>query len=65
LRLNTERPVTITHGSNVLVGVDPEKIKAAAQEALSQTRTQDKKVPPLWDGRAAGRICDELLAFDL
>lgn len=60
LRENTERPVTITMGTNVLVGVDPEKIRAEASKALSDGSKPESKVPPLWDGKAAGRICDVL-----
>ncbi len=64
LRENTERPITITQGSNILVGTNPEKIKSAAFEALSnETENADKKIPPLWDGKAAERICDALVNF--
>ena len=59
LRQNTERPITISHGSNVLVGTNPERIKQTATEILeSKSDSSDKKIPPLWDGRAAERICD-------
>jgi UDP-N-acetylglucosamine 2-epimerase (non-hydrolysing) len=62
LRNNTERPVTIEMGTNVLVGTDPEQIKAAAFDVLTTDRaTTGAKIPPLWDGKTAGRICDELL----
>ena len=61
LRENTERPITISHGTNILVGTNPLKIKRAAFEILNQTSTPDKKIPPLWDGHAAERICDSLL----
>lgn len=61
LRHNTERPVTIEMGTNVLVGTDQEKIELAAAGALDKDRSSDTKIPPLWDGKAAGRICDELL----
>jgi UDP-N-acetylglucosamine 2-epimerase (non-hydrolysing) len=62
LRKNTERPITISHGTNQLVGTNAERIKQAAFEILSQeTTAKDKKIPPLWDGRAAERICDVLL----
>ncbi len=61
LRLNTERPVTIEMGTNVLVGTDPEKIKRAAFAVLDGTSKPDAKIPPLWDGKTAGRICHELL----
>jgi len=60
LRHNTERPITIEMGTNVLVGTDAEKIKRAAFDAVSQTRKTDTKIPPLWDGHAAVRICDVL-----
>ncbi|MBV9216483.1 MAG: UDP-N-acetylglucosamine 2-epimerase (non-hydrolyzing) [Acidobacteria bacterium] len=59
LRHNTERPVTIEMGTNVLVGTDPEKIKTAAWDALNSS-IKNASIPPLWDGRAAGRVCDEL-----
>ncbi len=59
LRHNTERPITIEMGTNVLVGNDPANIKRAASEALAQAKT-DTKIPPLWDGHAAERVCDEL-----
>jgi UDP-N-acetylglucosamine 2-epimerase (non-hydrolysing) len=62
LRENTERPVTIELGTNILVGTDPEKIKSAAFDSLDNRAVQHStSVPPLWDGHAARRICDELL----
>jgi UDP-N-acetylglucosamine 2-epimerase (non-hydrolysing) len=62
LRENTERPITISMGTNKLVGVNPEKIKQAAFEILNgESSAKDKKIPLLWDGRAAERICDALL----
>jgi len=61
LRENTERPITISHGTNILVGTNPEKIKRAAFEILSQPKLENKKIPALWDGHAAERICDALL----
>ncbi len=60
LRHNTERPITIEMGTNILVGTDPEKIKLAADEALSKDQHSNIKIPPLWDGKAAIRICDVL-----
>jgi UDP-N-acetylglucosamine 2-epimerase (non-hydrolysing) len=63
MRHNTERPVTIEMGTNVLVGTDPEKIRAAAFDALAGERSSSQaNIPPLWDGKAAGRICDQLAA---
>ncbi len=62
LRENTERPVTIELGTNILVGTDPEKIMRAAFEILDKDEsTKTARIPPLWDGKTAGRICDELL----
>jgi UDP-N-acetylglucosamine 2-epimerase (non-hydrolysing) len=62
LRENTERPITIEMGTNQLVGVDKEKIKTAAAEILQKNPSNNSaKIPPLWDGKAAGRICDALL----
>jgi UDP-N-acetylglucosamine 2-epimerase (non-hydrolysing) len=60
LRHNTERPITIEMGTNILVGTDPEKIKQAAFEALTSDGNKGTKIPPLWDGHAAVRICDVL-----
>ena len=61
LRENTERPITITHGTNILVGTNPQKIKQTAFEVLDQPVSNDKKIPPLWDGKTAERICDVLI----
>lgn len=55
LRENTERPITLTQGTNVLVGTDPERIILAARDCLSSKR-KACRVPPLWDGHAAERI---------
>ncbi len=64
LRENTERPVTLELGTNVLVGTDPQKIRDAAAEILNlRSEISNKKIPPLWDGKTAGRICDELTKF--
>ncbi len=62
LRENTERPVTVELGTNRVVGTDPERIVAEAEAALSKDRRSEApRVPPLWDGRTAGRILDALL----
>lgn len=62
LRENTERPVTIEMGTNVLVGTGTEKIREAAAKIIDlKSEISNKKIPPLWDGKTAGRICDELL----
>lgn len=58
LRQNTERPVTTTLGTNRVVGVDGERITAAAREALDEEVRP--RVIPLWDGRAGVRVVDAL-----
>lgn len=60
LRENTERPITIELGTNILVGTDPAKIRAAANDILDSPAIREAKIPPLWDGKAAERICDAL-----
>ncbi len=63
LRHSTERPITIEMGTNAIVGTDPEKIKQAAFAVLNnESSVANAKIPPLWDGKTAGRICDELLS---
>jgi len=59
LRENTERPVTVSQGTNVLVGTDPAKIISAVQDSLSANGNVGR-IPPLWDGHAARRIVDTL-----
>jgi UDP-N-acetylglucosamine 2-epimerase (non-hydrolysing) len=61
-RENTERPVTVTHGTNRLVGTDPDDILAAVADVLDSPRTPPSS-PEGWDGRAAERIVDHLLAW--
>jgi UDP-N-acetylglucosamine 2-epimerase (non-hydrolysing) len=56
LRENTERPATIDAGTNQLVGTDPQRILAGYRSALERKGTSVK--PPLWDGKAAGRIVE-------
>ena len=59
LRGNTERPVTITHGTNRLVGVEPEDILRAYAE-LNAGPVREVRQPPLWDGSAGRRIATKL-----
>jgi UDP-N-acetylglucosamine 2-epimerase (non-hydrolysing) len=58
LRRNTERPVTITHGTNRLAPT-PEQVLAGIDEILAGRWAAGREVP-LWDGRAAERIADVL-----
>jgi len=62
LRNNTERPVTLTHGTNRLAGTAADSIRTAIAETLAAPRT-DREPPPLWDGRASGRIADVIVAW--
>ena len=59
LRANTERPVTISNGSNRLVGMGTADIVDAYREVM-QGPVRISRVPPLWDGRAAERIVAEI-----
>ena len=58
LRPNTERPVTITNGTNKLVGTEPVAIVEAAMRVLDGVDETAGGVPELWDGHAAERIAD-------
>lgn len=57
LRSSTERPETITIGTNELVGIDPQNIKPALQKIMNGTWKKGG-IPELWDGRTAGRIVE-------
>jgi UDP-N-acetylglucosamine 2-epimerase (non-hydrolysing) len=59
LRENTERPITISQGTNQLVGTRPKRIIAAARGLLAG-KGAPGRIPPLWDGHAAERIVDIL-----
>lgn len=56
VRDNTERPVTVTMGTNRLIGTDTREVEKAAEEVLSG-KIKQGKIPELWDGHAAERIC--------
>ena len=62
LRENTERPITVEQGTNEIVGSDPERIKSAVRSILRGEHTRARRIPELWDGRAAERIVEALLA---
>jgi UDP-N-acetylglucosamine 2-epimerase (non-hydrolysing) len=55
VRENTERPITIDLGTNLLVGRDIKKISETANAIISGKQKQGS-IPPLWDGHAAERI---------
>ena len=60
LRENTERPITVSQGTNVLVGRDPSRLRAELRKVLNGEGKRGT-VPPLWDGHAAERIADVLV----
>jgi UDP-N-acetylglucosamine 2-epimerase (non-hydrolysing) len=60
LRENTERPITIANGTNVLVGNNMKKFREELAKILSDEGKKGS-VPPLWDGRAGGRIAEILV----
>ena len=60
LRENTERPITVTRGTNRVVGLDPEAIYRAWRLA-AEGRWPAGELPEQWDGKAAERIVDVLL----
>jgi UDP-N-acetylglucosamine 2-epimerase (non-hydrolysing) len=59
LRNNTERPVTVSHGTNVIAGTEKNDIVHNAVTMLNQE--SEPCSPPLWDGKAAHRIIDVLV----
>jgi UDP-N-acetylglucosamine 2-epimerase (non-hydrolysing) len=60
LRENTERPITLTEGTNTLVGPDPRAIRAAFSDVMAGGGKAGR-IPEYWDGRAATRIAQTLL----
>jgi len=64
LRDNTERPVTITEGTNELVGTSPKKITSAVRRILKGGIKNGRR-PELWDGKASKRIIEILRASKL
>jgi UDP-N-acetylglucosamine 2-epimerase (non-hydrolysing) len=57
LRNNTERPVTVSHGTNIVLGLDPDRL--AAIPGYLELPLRDER-PPLWDGRAGARAAEEV-----
>jgi UDP-N-acetylglucosamine 2-epimerase (non-hydrolysing) len=60
LRNNTERPITVTRGTNRIVGTDPSAIYQGWRD-VARGEWPAGELPELWDGRAAGRIVRVLL----
>ena len=63
MRENTERPITVSEGTNTLAGTDPGVIRTEVKKMLAG-ETKRGRVPSLWDGRAAERIA-AVLATEL
>jgi UDP-N-acetylglucosamine 2-epimerase (non-hydrolysing) len=64
LRENTERPITVELGTNVVVGTDTARIVAAASAALNGSAKRPAATIPLWDGHASERILAALEEVD-
>ena len=60
LRENTERPITVEAGSNILAGTTTDRIIAAYKKTIGNSN-REIKTPPLWDGHAAERIVKVML----
>jgi UDP-N-acetylglucosamine 2-epimerase (non-hydrolysing) len=64
LRENTERPITIMEGTNVIVGSDANKILRESLKIING-KVKTAKIPELWDGQAAKRIVKILLDLEV
>jgi UDP-N-acetylglucosamine 2-epimerase (non-hydrolysing) len=62
LRENTERPITVSEGTNTVVGRDPARIEGEVDAILS-TGGKSGRRPELWDGKASARIRDVLVSW--
>jgi UDP-N-acetylglucosamine 2-epimerase (non-hydrolysing) len=60
LRENTERPVTVSHGTNVLIGRDWDLLRKQFDHALTREPKSPNQIP-FWDGRASGRIAEIIM----
>jgi UDP-N-acetylglucosamine 2-epimerase (non-hydrolysing) len=62
MRENTERPITVTRGTNILVGQDMQRLKAELARVLDGGAKRGQ-IPPLWDGRASERIAEVIASY--
>jgi UDP-N-acetylglucosamine 2-epimerase (non-hydrolysing) len=60
MRENTERPITVTEGTNVIVGTDKQKILDESEKII-RGNGKSGKIPEFWDGKAAERIVNILI----
>jgi UDP-N-acetylglucosamine 2-epimerase (non-hydrolysing) len=63
LRANTERPITVTQGTNTLVGQNLERLVTEARRILKGS-SKGGEIPPLWDGHAGERIANVICNHD-
>ena len=64
LRDNTERPETISLGTNELVGTDPKNIKKSLNK-IFDGKWKKGEIPKFWDGKTSNRIIEHLLTLDI
>jgi UDP-N-acetylglucosamine 2-epimerase (non-hydrolysing) len=62
MRENTERPVTVTHGTNVLVGRSMDRLCEEVKK-ISCGESKPYTIPPLWDGHTAERIAESIVEW--
>lgn len=62
VRENTERPITVSSGTNILVGQDMNILRVEIENILAEHQKQGEVIP-LWDGHASERIADEIIAW--
>jgi len=63
VRQNTERPITVEMGTNIVVGQDMQRLKIEVYNILDG-KAKKGSVPPLWDGKASERIADIILNYE-
>jgi UDP-N-acetylglucosamine 2-epimerase (non-hydrolysing) len=62
IRDNTERPITVDEGTNMLIGSSPSALRGAVMEVI-ETGGKRGRVPELWDGKAAQRVAAETIGY--
>ncbi|MGB5760997.1 MAG: UDP-N-acetylglucosamine 2-epimerase, partial [Sedimenticolaceae bacterium] len=62
LRENTERPITVSQGTNTIVGTNVKKIRACFDDIMANGGKAGR-VPALWDGHAAERIAEVIIGW--
>jgi UDP-N-acetylglucosamine 2-epimerase (non-hydrolysing) len=63
LRENTERPVTVSLGTNIIVGHDMNRLREEVRRIIAG-KAKRGSIPPLWDGKASERIADTVIAWN-